>query len=236
MSGADGRVYVSEIGEFGADGDGRISVIDKDGQARVFADGMNDPKGLAFYGNTLYVADKTRVLAVGIDGKWSVYADTQAFPAPPQFLNDVETDASGNVYVSESGDLQGKGASQGNELGESIWCIGPLHSRLHPLTPQVGQRSRSTGDHSSAVRAEPHDQPLQQPIGIPRISEGHQVEQPGDATSPQRRQPCHPHRDQQRIVGFVYRPLQRFDASSGPAPGGRNNHGSAIPAAWAVGL
>lgn len=109
VSGPDGRLYVSEIGEFGADGDGRVSVIDKDGKARVFADGMNDPKGLAFYGNTLYVADKTRVLAVGIDGKWSVFADAQAFPAPPQFLNDVETDAAGNLYVSDSGDLKGKG-------------------------------------------------------------------------------------------------------------------------------
>ena len=109
VSAPDGRLYVSEIGEFGADGDGRVSVIDQDGKARVFADGMNDPKGLAFYGNTLYVADKTRVLAVGIDGKWSVFADAQAFPAPPQFLNDVETDASGNLYVSDSGDLKGKG-------------------------------------------------------------------------------------------------------------------------------
>lgn len=111
VAGADGRIYVSEIGGFGTDGDGRISVIGADGKARTYAAGMNDPKGLAFFGNTLYVADKTRVLAVGIDGKWSVHADAQAFPAPPQFLNDVETDAAGNVYVSDSGDLKGQGGA-----------------------------------------------------------------------------------------------------------------------------
>lgn len=111
VAGPDGRIYVSEIGGFGTDGDGRISVIDQDGKARVFADGMDDPKGLAFYGNTLYVADKARVLAVGIDGQWQVFAAADAFPVPPQFLNDVETDAAGNVYVSDSGDLKGLGGA-----------------------------------------------------------------------------------------------------------------------------
>lgn len=111
VAGPDGRIYVSEIGGFGADGDGRISVIDQDGRARVFAEGMDDPKGLAFYGNTLYVADKTRVLAVGIDGQWQVFAAAEAFPVLPQFLNDVETDAAGNVYVSDSGDLKGQGGA-----------------------------------------------------------------------------------------------------------------------------
>lgn len=110
VTGPDGRVYVSEIGGFGTDGDGKITVIGADGQRHAFADGMDDPKGLAFFGNTLYVADKARVLSVGLDGKWSVLAEAQAFPAVPQFLNDVETDDAGNVYVSDSGDLKAGGA------------------------------------------------------------------------------------------------------------------------------
>jgi len=106
----DGRIFVSEIGEFGKDGDGQISVIGADGKLQVFATGMNDPKGLAIIGKDLYVADKTRVLKVAPDGKWQVFADASAFPATPQFLNDLESDAKGNLYVSDSGDTKSGGA------------------------------------------------------------------------------------------------------------------------------
>lgn len=111
VAGPDGRIYVSEIGEFGKDGDGLISVIDAGGTRHVFSQGMNDPKGLAFSGNRLYVADKNRVLRVGRDGVWEVFAAAEAFPRPPQFLNDVETDRQGNIYVSDTGDMQGKGGA-----------------------------------------------------------------------------------------------------------------------------
>lgn len=106
----DGRIYVSEIGEFGKDGDGQISIVEA-GKVRPFATGMDDPKGLAFSRGTLYVADKTRVLKIGLDGKWKVLAAAEAFPAKPQFLNDLATDKSGNLYVSDSGDLKGKGGA-----------------------------------------------------------------------------------------------------------------------------
>ncbi len=107
----DGNIYVSEIGEFGKDGDGQISVIGRDGRLKVFATGMDDPKGLVFSGKTLYVADKTRVLKVAADGKWQVFAAADAFPVTPQFLNDLEADGIGNIYVSDSGDLKGKGGA-----------------------------------------------------------------------------------------------------------------------------
>jgi gluconolactonase len=124
--GSDGRLYVSEIGEFGKDGDGKVSVIGQDGKVQTFATGMDDPKGLAFFGNDLYVADKTRVLKVGIDGKWAVLAAADAFPVVPQFLNDVETDSQGNVYVSDSGDLKGKGGAiyRINKNGKVMRVIG----------------------------------------------------------------------------------------------------------------
>lgn len=111
VAGPDGRIYVSEIGEFGKDGDGRIGVIGADGQLKVFAEGMDDPKGLAFFGNDLYVADKTRILKVGLNGQWTVFAAADAFPVAPQFLNDLEGDAQGNLYVSDSGDLKGQGGA-----------------------------------------------------------------------------------------------------------------------------
>lgn len=108
LVGKDGRIYVSEVNGFDKDNDGQISVIGADGKPQVFASGMNDPKGLAMLGDDLYVADKTRVLKVTPDGKWQVFAATEAFPETPQFLNDMVADGLGNLYVSDSGDISGK--------------------------------------------------------------------------------------------------------------------------------
>ena len=70
----DGRVFVSEIGEFGKEGDGQITVIEKNGESKVFAQGLDDPKGLAIVGKDLYVADNHRIIKVTPDGKTSVFA------------------------------------------------------------------------------------------------------------------------------------------------------------------
>lgn len=107
----DGRVFVSEIGEFGKEGDGQITVVDKNGEAKVFAQGLDDPKGLAIVGKDLYVADNRRVIKITPDGKTSVFAAAEAFPDAPQFLNDLEADSAGNIYVSDSGDLKGVGGA-----------------------------------------------------------------------------------------------------------------------------
>jgi hypothetical protein len=55
--GHDGRIYVSEIGEFNKDGDGKITVIDQSGAPKVFATGLDDPKGLAARSGLLFVSD-----------------------------------------------------------------------------------------------------------------------------------------------------------------------------------
>ena len=105
----DGSIYVSEIGEFGKDGDGQISKIDKKGNVTVFATGMDDPKGLAMIGDKLYVADKNRVIEIKQDGTWQVYGAQMAFPSTPVFLNDLVADKMGNLYVSDSGTLKDGG-------------------------------------------------------------------------------------------------------------------------------
>ncbi len=105
----DGTIYISEINGFDKDGDGQISKLDKDGKLTVFATGMDDPKGLAIIGDKLYVADKTRILEVDKDGKWKVYTAATAFESKPKFLNDLEADKAGNLYVSDSGDLKSGG-------------------------------------------------------------------------------------------------------------------------------
>ncbi|OYY49658.1 MAG: gluconolaconase [Methylophilaceae bacterium 17-44-8] len=105
----DGTIYITEIGEFGKDGDGQITKIDKKGNIKVFAKGMDDPKGIVQVGKMLYVADKTRVLEVSVDGTWQVYGAQMAFPSTPVFLNDIVADNAGNLYVSDSGSLKDGG-------------------------------------------------------------------------------------------------------------------------------
>ena len=107
---AKGDIYVSEIGEFNKDGDGKITRISIDGKLSTFASGMDDPKGLTFIGKSLYVTDKNRVLKVESDGKWTVFGSTMAFPQTPVFLNDITSDDAGNIYVSDSGNLKSGGA------------------------------------------------------------------------------------------------------------------------------
>ncbi len=110
--GADGRIYVTEIGEFGKPGDGKVTVIDDAGKVQPFAQGLDDPKGIAAWQGNLYVADNTRVVRIDASGKVTVWVQAADFPQPPLFLNDVAIDPKGNVYVSDSGDIEkgGKGA------------------------------------------------------------------------------------------------------------------------------
>ena len=109
--GNDGRTYVTEIGEFNKDGDGRVMVIDKEGKATPFATGMDDPKGIVAWTNLFFVADNKRVWRVDNKGKATVLADEKAFPTPPLFLNDITVDENGVLYVSDSGDLKGNGGA-----------------------------------------------------------------------------------------------------------------------------
>ncbi len=104
--GSDGRIYVTEIGEFGKDGDGRVVVIDK-GKIVPFASGLDDPKGIVRWLNFLYVADNKRVVKIDMKGKVEVIAAEKAFPVAPLFLNDIAVDEEGTLYVSDSGDLKG---------------------------------------------------------------------------------------------------------------------------------
>jgi glucose/arabinose dehydrogenase/sugar lactone lactonase YvrE len=120
--GNDGRIYISEIGEFGKDGDGRIMVVGKDGKLAEFAKGLDDPKGIAFSTNLLYVNDNKRVMRIDPKGKVSVHVNDKDFPKPPLFLNDIVADIEPWVdevtkeqlsvlYVSDSGDLKGGGGA-----------------------------------------------------------------------------------------------------------------------------
>ncbi|HEY3787876.1 MAG TPA: hypothetical protein VGL71_03430, partial [Urbifossiella sp.] len=110
--GPNGAIYISEIGEFGKDGDGRIVVV-KNGKIVPFVDGLDDPKGIVVFSKWLFVADITKVLRIDLmTKKVELFAPANAFPTPPLFLNDITADAeSGMLYVSDSGDLKGHGGA-----------------------------------------------------------------------------------------------------------------------------
>lgn len=107
----DGRIFVSEIGQFGMPGDGKITIVHPDGRTETLADGLDDPKGIDLHDGHLYVTDNTRVVRVALDGTTAVVVEPDAFPTTPVFLNDIEIDDNGTLYVSDSGGEQGQGAA-----------------------------------------------------------------------------------------------------------------------------
>ena len=112
--GADGRMYVSIIGERGKEGDGQVAVI-VDGKAVPFATGLGDPRGIVAVKDRLFVTDNVRVWSIDRDGKATILADKPAFPVEPIMLNDITSDGQGNLYVSDSGAMTGGGGK--------VFCI-----------------------------------------------------------------------------------------------------------------
>lgn len=106
----DGRVFVTEIGEFGKAGDGKVTVVNTDGSTATLVDGLNDPKGIDMFDNVLYVADNDQLVKITLDGQAEVIAKAGDFPGKAVFLNDIEIDGNGNVFISDSGDDDGKNA------------------------------------------------------------------------------------------------------------------------------
>ncbi|MGB4847075.1 MAG: hypothetical protein WBP41_04105 [Saprospiraceae bacterium] len=97
-------LYVSCIGGVPPDkkdGDGFIAKLSLDGKITTlkWVTGLNAPKGMGRTGNTLYVTDIDKVVAIDVNtGKisnsWKVAGAT--------FLNDITTSADGIVYISDS--------------------------------------------------------------------------------------------------------------------------------------
>lgn len=102
-SASEKRLYVSLIDGAGnvKDGKGGIAILNLDGSINneKWVDGLNAPKGLASYKNTLFVADITALVSIDIpSGKIinRLEIDNSIF------LNDVTVDNKGVVYVSDT--------------------------------------------------------------------------------------------------------------------------------------
>ncbi len=97
-------LYVSEIGAGDAsasDGNGEIALIGLDGKIKNlhFAKGMDSPKGLGMFGNSLYVADLTKVFVINLKTGGTL----KTFPIEGAgMLNDITVSDKGVVYISDS--------------------------------------------------------------------------------------------------------------------------------------
>ena len=73
-------------------------------KSKVFAKGLNEPKGIAFTGKYLVTADQTRMMKIDLKGNVSVLADKNDFPREVSFLNDVAASHDRkSVYVTDMG-------------------------------------------------------------------------------------------------------------------------------------
>lgn len=98
------KLYVANINKVNkeiADGDGFISKVKLDGKIEKldWITGLNDPKGMAIVGSTLYVSDLTQLVEIDI-AKGTIIKRHNLEGA--KFLNDVASNEAGDVVVSDS--------------------------------------------------------------------------------------------------------------------------------------
>jgi hypothetical protein len=83
------------------DGKGGIATLTTDGEVidKEWLTGLNAPKGMAIFQNRLYVADITELVVIDIKNRKLI----NKIPIPGAvFLNDVTTNSSGVVFVSDT--------------------------------------------------------------------------------------------------------------------------------------
>ncbi len=109
--GPRGIVYVSETGEYEKANDGYISILEN-GQLKRFATGLDDPHGIKWYRDHLFVADNMGIVwRIDSKGNPERFVDATDFPRKITNFNDLEIDAAGNLYISDSGDWEGRGGA-----------------------------------------------------------------------------------------------------------------------------
>jgi hypothetical protein len=113
------------------DGDGEVVEISKN-RVKVFVKGFDEPKGIVFLKDHLYLSDLTRIWKVDINGNASVFIKKEDFPEEVLYLNDVAVDAESNgIYVSDMGATQYM-----RDENNVLW---PLDSEQAKLVPQLGR-------------------------------------------------------------------------------------------------
>jgi len=97
----NGILYVANINENPSeiDNNGFISKVSLDGELieLEWVKGLSAPKGMGIYDGYLYVTDINRLVKILIETGEIV----SEYPAEADFLNDIDIDKNGNVYVSD---------------------------------------------------------------------------------------------------------------------------------------
>jgi hypothetical protein len=128
--GFDDNYYVTLMNG-SEDGDGEVVEISKKG-VKVFAKGFDEPKGIVFLKDHLYLSDLTRIWKVDNKGNASVFIKKEDFPEEVLYLNDVAVDAESNgIYVSDMG-----ATKYMRDENNVLW---PLDSEQAKLVPQLGR-------------------------------------------------------------------------------------------------
>ncbi len=128
--GFNGNYYVT-IMNGQEDGDGEVVEISGN-EVKPFAGGFNDPKGIVYLNDHLYLSDVTRVWQVNSEGEAEVFVDKEDFPEEVLYLNDVAVDANETgIYVTDMGDV-----SSMRDENNNLW---PLESEEADSIEQVGR-------------------------------------------------------------------------------------------------
>ncbi len=146
--GFNGNYYVTVMNNKES-GDGTVVEISAKG-VKTFATGFDEPKGIVFLDNHLYLSDLNRVWKVDKSGYATVFVEENDFPEEALYLNDVAVDADGKgIYVVDMGATQYMRDSNNN-----LW---PLDSEEAKKVPALGRiyHISLNGDISIAQNTSP---------------------------------------------------------------------------------
>ena len=135
----DEKLFVSVMGGNIA-GDGSIVKIIKGDKTETFATGLNQPKGMAFINNTLYVTDVDKVWEINEKGEKKIFINKGEFPSPALYLNDLDANPqTDELYVTDMGAVSFMRDENGN-----LWPLEGAESLKIPNKGRIYAISRST--------------------------------------------------------------------------------------------
>lgn len=81
------------------------------GKVEPFVGDLDDPRGLVFWKEWLFVAEERGILRIDRKGKVEVFAANDRFPTPPRHLMALVVDEAGTLYVADAGTFEGDEAA-----------------------------------------------------------------------------------------------------------------------------
>jgi sugar lactone lactonase YvrE len=165
VPGFDGKLYVTLMGEKRQKGDGDGKIVRVEGETvTVFAEGLDDPKGLVFVGGELITADFENIWAFDAKGTKRLLAGPNAFPEPPLYLNDLAVEpGKQSILVAEMGDVAAMHSAPG-----IFW---PLDSDQAKQVKPRGRIYRVTLDGKVSIAID-HDERMPNPNGVDALTDG----------------------------------------------------------------